>query len=232
MLSRIHRDHQGTAEAVQRLLADIHDSLGQELTALQIGIAVVARQVESGGRVRPDDVALIAKAADRSVGALRDITRGVASVSAENGNLPAALAELASRTSIAGGIQVRCEIRGPSDVLEGLSSEAVNDAYRLAQEAVANALRHSSARTVVISLSELGDTLSLTVTDDGRGFDTTARRPGIGFSSMHERARWLGGALSIRSIANHGTTVECVWPVERHPERASRANGYDAYRGR
>jgi signal transduction histidine kinase len=232
MLSRIHRDHQATTEAVQRLLADVHDSLGQELTALQLSIAVVARQVESGRRVRPDDIALIAKAAERAVGALRDITRGVASVSAENGNLPAALAELAARTSVAEGIQVRCEVHGRSGLAEGLASRVVDDAYRLAQEAVANALRHSCARTVVISLRELGRALSLAVTDDGRGFDTTARGPGIGFSSMHERARWLGGSLSIRSTANHGTTVECVWPLDGNPRRAQRRHGYDPYGGR
>ncbi len=227
MLRRTHRDHQATAEAVQRLLADVHDSLGQELTALQLHIAAVARQVEMGRPVRPVDVARVAKVADRAVGALRDITRGVASVSAENGNLSAALAALAARTSLAEGVEVRCEVHARCGLIEGLSSRVVDDAYRLAQEAVANALRHSCARTVVVSLKEVGGALSLAVTDDGRGFDTTVRGPGIGFCSMHERARWLGGELSIRSIQNHGTTVECVWPADGKQRRAARPNGYD-----
>jgi signal transduction histidine kinase len=83
--------------------------------------------------------------------------------------------------------------------------------YRVAQEAVHNALRHGEPRLVAIDLTSHDDMLVLVVTDDGRGFDTdladTSARRRLGLASMRERARSAGGRLTVRSRPGTGTTV-------------------------
>lgn len=231
MPSRAYQASQTASEATQRLLADVHDSLGQELVALQLHLAAVTRRIEAGGPVCLSDMADVTKLADRALATLCDITRGAAFARAEDGNLSRALAALALRTSVAGLAEIHWESHVGDAVVKELPSTVTAHAYRLAQEAVANALRHSNARRIVIRLRDLGGSLSLAVTDDGIGFDTTARGPGIGLRSMHERARWLGGELSIRSLVDHGTTVECVWPITSNRRRHRRSNGDNGWRG-
>ena len=81
--------------------------------------------------------------------------------------------------------------------------------YRIAQEALHNALKHASAKTVAVELSGGDDEVVLTITDDGRGFDSAAlNRHGLGLISMQERMRLVNGSLSIRSDPGRGTTVE------------------------
>jgi len=93
--------------------------------------------------------------------------------------------------------------------------------YRIAQEALANAVRHAGARSIVIALATSGQRLELVVRDDGRGFDP-ATRPvvALGLASMEERALALGGQLDIRSVPGTGTTVTLSCPIApRKPGR-------------
>jgi signal transduction histidine kinase len=87
-------------------------------------------------------------------------------------------------------------------------------AYRIAQEALHNALRHSGARQIEISLHRTGRRVVLEVTDDGRGFSPDAPAPGLGLASMRERAAAAGSTLSIDSAPDSGTRVTLALPVE------------------
>ena len=93
--------------------------------------------------------------------------------------------------------------------------------YRVAQEALNNVVKHSRASETRIALKRESGGVRLTVADNGRGFDQPAtktsdlpgaRRPGFGLNGMAERVRLLGGALTIRSIPEQGTTVEALLP--------------------
>ena len=191
MPSRANRASQAASEATQRLLADVHDSLGQELLALQLHIAAVTRRIETCRPVCLSDMADVTELADRAVTSLRDITRGSSFARAEGGNLSTALAALALRTSLVGRVEIYCESQVGDRVVEELPSTMAMDAYRLAQEALANALRHSKAPRIAIRLRDLGGSLALSVTDDGIGFDATVHGPGLGLRNMGARARRL-----------------------------------------
>ena len=95
----------------------------------------------------------------------------------------------------------------------GLDEDAQIAVYRIAQEALTNAGRHSGAREVVVALSVRGDGGELRVSDDGAGFDPSRpptrgpRGGGLGLEGMAERARLVGGELDVRSTPGGGTTV-------------------------
>src|SRR5262249_14787519 len=102
--------------------------------------------------------------------------------------------------------------------------------YRLVQEAVNNAVRHASARTVEVAVRKQRDAVDVTVQDDGAGFDTRFVR-GLGILGMEERVRRLGGSLNISSEPGRGTTVEAVLPVtELDRKQCHEANSYIAGR--
>lgn len=94
-----------------------------------------------------------------------------------------------------------------------LPIEVEQPIFRIVQEALANVARHSEAGLAEIVLLYSNGTVSLTVTDDGRGFYLDDRRTGYGLSSMQERAESLGGNLVVESTLGNGTTVSCSVPV-------------------
>jgi signal transduction histidine kinase len=88
--------------------------------------------------------------------------------------------------------------------------------FRVAQEALHNALRHADPKMIIVRLETCGDTVVLEVRDDGRGFDTTAESGAVrrlGLASMRERAERLGGTLVVSSEANVGTVVRIEVPL-------------------
>jgi signal transduction histidine kinase len=95
-----------------------------------------------------------------------------------------------------------------------LSREATVSLYRVVQEALHNALKYSRARTIGIDLKGTGDALTLTIADDGVGFDAErAARSGLGLTSMRERVDAMGGTFAIRSRPGAGTTLEIRVPA-------------------
>jgi signal transduction histidine kinase len=102
-----------------------------------------------------------------------------------------------------------------------LPHELTLSLFRIAQEAVRNAIAHGAAREVSIRLIGTEDGLLLTVADNGTGFDPEARHPGIGLVSMNERAEQIGGTLQIRSNRGAGTHVEVSVPFQSEDMEAS-----------
>jgi signal transduction histidine kinase len=89
-------------------------------------------------------------------------------------------------------------------------------AYRIVQEALTNVMRHAEADRIAIRLQEDGDTITLTVTDDGKGIDSARVREGLSFGiiGMRERAQALGGRFFISSVPGNGTTVTARFPLK------------------
>jgi PAS domain S-box-containing protein len=89
--------------------------------------------------------------------------------------------------------------------------------FRVAQEALRNAVRHSEAFHIAVTLRRVGDTLHLSVQDDGRGFDPNVVAAGVGLISMQERMKLVGGQMSITSQVAHGTTIAARVPLRSQP---------------
>ena len=90
--------------------------------------------------------------------------------------------------------------------------------YRIAQEAIHNAVKHARPTRIEVRLATEADHVRLRVKDDGRGFRTDgSRQNGMGLRIMHYRAHVIGGVLKIDSSPNRGTEIQCLVPITRHP---------------
>jgi signal transduction histidine kinase len=143
---------------------------------------------------------------NQSIETARSLARGLLPVSAEEGGLVPALRTLAARGEALYGIDVRCSIenRLPLPLAVGEASHL----YRIAQEALTNAVRHGQARRVEIGLRVEGERYFLTISDDGGGMPADARiGEGLGLRIMAHRARLLAASLDFGANTPHGTWV-------------------------
>jgi two-component system sensor histidine kinase UhpB len=215
LLGRIEtaqRDHAAAALTAQeaergRIAQELHDGVGQSLTAVLLELGVLRDQ-----GVPPGSPAL--ERAREGVRASLDEVRAVAR------NLrPGVLSDLGLRSAVAaltsdlfpdGGTHVR---RGVAPGLPELSDEAELVVFRVAQEALTNVARHAGADTVEVTLSPAGGDVVLTVADDGRGIPVGA--DGTGLRGMRERAALVGGSLDVRRREGGGTSVTLRVPAGR-----------------
>ena len=188
---------------------DLHDSLCQELTATAF---LLKSQAKALGRTDPEAGEALTQGAEmvnRNAGLARDLARGLHPLDLGTGGLVSALRELASRTSET--VSCRCEC--PRSLRIPNENVAVN-LYRIAQEAVTNALKHGKPSEVVICVERLGDELHLVITDNG---NPTRRKNkgGLGIQMMQYRASVCGGSLKVDSKPGKGTKVSCRVPAKQ-----------------
>jgi two-component system NarL family sensor kinase len=203
------------AEERARIAREIHDTLAQGLTGIALNIEGAMKRLDSNpeqARQQLDRALAMAREnleeARRSVTDLRTTSR------LEGKPLAEALAGLARGFTSDTGIQVAVDFKRVDD---RLPLRVESELYRIAQEALTNVRRHAHAQSVEMSLRQHGKTLTLSVGDDGRGFSPQAvsRKPDHhGIVGMRERARLLGGRLSIRARGGGGSRVVASVPVE------------------
>ncbi len=140
---------------------------------------------------------------------LGSLIRELRPLALDGRGLPAALRDLAAGWTRQTGIDAQVQASGES----ALPGEVEQALYRVAQEALSNAARHSGASNVSIRLRAAPDEVTLTVVDDGQGFDVEAGAPGFGLRSMRERAAALGGTLDVRSQPGAGTRITFRCPL-------------------
>jgi two-component system, LuxR family, sensor kinase FixL len=194
----------------RRFGRDLHDGLGQDLA----GIAFLAKALEgtlaAAGRPEAVRAAEIANRVAATIAQTRAMAHGLAPVGVHGDELVMALEALASDTTTVFG--VRCRVQAQVDV-RGLDASIATTLYRIAQEAVTNALRHARASEIVLCLQISAAGASLRILDDGLGIASPAERPdGLGLQIMALRARRLGGRLEVRAEPAGGTAVVCVVP--------------------
>ena len=199
-------------EERRRLRRDLHDGLGPQLAAITMTLDT-ARRVLEGDRPQRA-AALLGTAIEQSRGAVDDVRTVVA------GLRPPALDELGlegALRSAGPGVLVdhdastRITISSTPD-LGPLPAATEVAAYRIAQEALTNAVRHGEADHVSVVLVRDPSGLRLVVTDDGNGFDPRTAAGGVGLHSMRERAAELGGSFALTSTPGCGSRVEVVLP--------------------
>ncbi len=194
----------------RRLSRELHDTLEQ-------GLAGIALQVDSArqhlGR-HPEAVDRCLETALRMVTYSREETRRTVnqlrSQALERGDIARAVREVASELTSGGKPIVEVEVHGEP---RRLSVAAEHHLFRIAQEALTNAVRHAQASRVSVSLAFTGEAVELCVADDGQGIPSQKpdRSLHFGLSGMRERARALGTQLEVESAVRHGTTVRVRW---------------------
>ena len=197
-----------TANREQRRIgSDLHDGLGQELT----GIALLLRGIESraarGTPVAPADVGEIVKLVNQAIQSTRSLARGLSPVEIERGGLAYALRALIARARELYSLDIRFLSRATGPLT--LDSGAKTHLYRIAQEALTNAARHSQCQNVTVRLRVLGQRVSLSIEDDGIGMDGSADS-GMGMKILRYRAEIIGAQLRVCAAKPSGTRILCV----------------------
>lgn len=185
---------------------ELHDSLGQQLTSIALHGASLQHSLRADARPEADNAGRLVQLVREAIEMTRCIARGLHPAALESGGLAAALHELVQNTRTLGGVS--CELHvAPGTRID--DPVAALNLYRIAQEALNNALKYSRARRVWIALEAHADVQQLSIGDDGIGFDPAraANNPGLGLHNLRHRATLLGGTLSIAPNAQGGTTV-------------------------
>jgi signal transduction histidine kinase len=199
-------------EERSRLAGDLHDAVSQKLFSLRVrarAAAVLAGRDPARAAAEMEAVAQLGAEAHAE---LRAVIDGLAPPELGEAGLAESLRRYAVLAGRAHGVAVRFE----AAVLPVLDERQEAALYRVAQEALHNALRHAGAGRIAIALSRSPRRVILAVTDDGAGFAAGAPE-GLGFASMRGRAAAVGGTLTIRSAPGAGTTVRLAVPLRRYP---------------
>ncbi|MFJ9055623.1 sensor histidine kinase [Streptomyces sp. NPDC102409] len=203
----------GTLAERERLAREIHDTLAQGLSSIQLLLRAAERSLPEDAPATPH-VRRAREAAQDNLAEARRFVRALTPPDLQQGSLAAALARLSARSS-APDLTVRFAVSGRP---VGLPTPYEVALLRTAQSSLANAVQHSGARRTEITLSFMETSVSLDVVDDGHGFDTAAAPAstsggGFGLLAMRARARSLGGTLSVESGPGQGTAVAVTLPL-------------------
>ncbi len=192
-----------------RIGSDLHDGLGQDLTGIALMLRSIVVQLRKESSAVRADVEDIIGLVNTAIESTRAMARGLSPVGADRGGLVAGLQSLAARGMERFG--VRTNLTTDLDVPLKLDDSSAGHLYRIAQEAFTNAVRHGRVTEVEIDLTTSGDSLQLTIADNGRGFDPLAPRGnGIGLKLMRYRAQMLQGDLVIGAGDSGGAVVRCT----------------------
>jgi signal transduction histidine kinase len=202
----------------QRLAREIHDTLAQGFTSIVMNL-------EAAEGALPEEIPAEAKTkwhmdqarftARESLTEARRLVWALRPESLDNASLPEALAQLAARWADSAGVEASANVTGTP---RQIPAEAEVTMVRVAQEALANVLKHANASRAVVTLSYMSDLVALDVIDDGAGFDSQCERTdtpegGYGLRTMRERIEQLGGSLTIESAPGEGTTLVAELPL-------------------
>jgi len=194
-------------EERKRLAKDLHDSMGQNLATIKFNLQRVNRTIKNG---LIDD---IISEISGSIGELRDISSGLMPLSLQTVGIVKTIEACSHKFTEKTGINTSLE----TDDLPHTSLEVELNLFRIYQEALSNAAKHSGAGNIFITIRHSKPRLVvMEITDDGQGFDyrqVHSENSELGLSIMQERARIIGGNFTITSVINKGTTIRVEAPV-------------------
>lgn len=202
---------QAQEEERGRIARDLHDELGQQLTAIMIGLRT-AQEAPTLEACRDRSAAAARIGAD-ALESVRVIVRGLRPGVLEDLGLVPAVERLCEDFRAVHDVDVSLRSTIPPE--RRFAPPVEMCLYRMLQESLTNAARHSGATSVGVSVSAAPSSLQVEVTDDGRGFDTSVVSAGSsGLSGMRERVTMLGGVLRVESAAGSGTRVFAQIPID------------------
>jgi two-component system sensor histidine kinase UhpB len=188
-------------EERRRLARDLHDEVNQALTAILLRLEALS---QSAPPALGEELGEVKRLVNQAMGELLQLARQLRPTALDDHGLLPALETHVRRFATQTGIDANLRTSGEASQLAPDQEIAV---YRVAQEALANVARHADATRVEVDFETSGNALRLRVRDDGCGFDSGHRRTGLGLDGMAERARLVGGDLSIRSRPGSGTEL-------------------------
>jgi PAS domain S-box-containing protein len=201
------------AREQRRIAYDLHDSVGQQLVGIALSAKLLEEQLGLERHAEAGKASVIAKLANIAAKQVRVTARTLEGADGV-GDLKAALRSLAATMSENSRVMVT--VNADSSFL-AISAPVAAQLYRIAQEAVRNAVEHGAARDVQINLTFDRDDLVLTIMDDGEGFDVGANGNGMGLRIMRYRAQCIGGCCEVQSNTTKGTIISCRVPLEAQP---------------
>lgn len=211
---KLEREILNISEQEQRRLGqELHDSLGQQLTGISFMARVLENKLKEKKIEEAKAVAEIAKLVSEATNQARGLAKGLHPVDLDSGSLISSLQELASSTQHLFGIH--CTFRYDKHITMSDNESAVH-LYRIAQEAVTNAIKHGRTKNIEIRLQCDNDNAIITIENDGRDFpkEYETRGTGMGLQIMDHRVDLIGGKLKIRKGHKGGTRVSCTFPLE------------------
>lgn len=214
--SRLHDLTQHLNEVSERekahLSRELHDHLGQHLTAMKLGIQQAGAELVSHGREWTQRMGTLVDLADEAIEMVRETCMDLRPASLDRFGLDAALRDEATRIEEVGGIKVGIDCAVPA---RSIDKDLASNLFRVVQESLTNVLRHAQATEARVVLRQRNDCLELTICDDGVGIqaENVAGRRSLGLVGMQERVRACGGMFDIGPGPEGGTQVRVHIPL-------------------
>jgi len=218
---RLERELLEISEREQRRIGhDLHDSLGQHLTGAALAGQVLEEKLATRGLREAADANKVVELVEQGIALSRKLAKGLHPIEMEAEGLMEALEELAATTGELFKVSCRFECDSPVLIADAATAGHI---YRIAQEAVRNAIKHGKARNVIMQLEALDDGMALRVRDDGIGLpNPLPRTTGLGLRIMAHRASMIGAAFEARGDKAGGTTVSCMLRHGANAEKIAR----------
>ncbi len=210
--ARLYEQAQDKAalEERQRLARELHDSVSQARYGIALGTRTARTLLDRNPAQASEPLDYVLSLTDTAMEEMRALILELRPESLEREGLSPALRKLAEAIQHRQRLIVQAHVCNEPEI----PVESKQALYRIAQEALHNAVKHAHATTLDLTLETAADTVTLTVADDGAGFDPGGNFPGhLGLRSMRERMTRLGGDLSITSAPGKGTTVQATLPI-------------------
>ena len=216
---RLEREILDVAQAEQqRIGQDLHDTLGQQLTGISFLAKALEQKLAEHSPAEADQAAQIGRMMNKAIAQVRSLARGLSPIKLKAGGLAKAFQELAANVEAVFGIACTSEVEEQWVIADEATATHL---YRIAQEAVNNAVKHSQASRINVRLSARGGTICLVVEDDGIGLSKRRKRvEGLGLRIMTYRARMIGGSLEVGQAEGGGTFVACTFGGRATPTEA------------
>ena len=191
-----------------RIGQDLHDSLGQTLTGLAFKTKAMENRLMKAKPIQVEEVSQITNLIKKTTSQLKNLSKQLLSLGTKEESLVMALRDLASNTEQLYGIS--CNFQCTEHIPQFNEKSVVTHWYRIAQEAITNAVKHGKSNKIEIELSNEANLIELTIKDDGQGMPEVSKdRSGIGLQIMNHRANAIGAVLDIQSEVNRGTSISC-----------------------
>lgn len=200
-------------EERKRLARELHDGPGQSLPAVKLNLQMMAAKVKAGTPIHSEDFTELTEELSRSIDELRDMAMDLRPSFLEDTELDVILRWYGGKYQQRTGISLVVD----AEKIETSHARLKDNIYRIFQEALSNAHKHSEADEISVFLGKRGKHILLRIQDNGLGFDSTVtakKRTGLGLSTMKERTELLNGDFRITSSLNHGTTIEIEVPFQ------------------
>jgi signal transduction histidine kinase len=197
----------------QRFGHELHDVVCQELAGIAIASHLLTKKLQTNGSAEADRAREIATMLDRALTKTRSVAGGFFTAGFDVAGLAEALRETARNVQQRTG--VHCHVRWQENLMIS-NEDVVMHFFRIAQEAIQNAVNHASATRIEVALKRQDETVQLTIADDGSGLPSSAKTAkGLGLRIMAYRAKLIGGELKFEPQPNGGTRVVCIIPAEK-----------------